>query len=218
MLAMNPLRTISRLAVGLIAIPLFAQAALASPVTNGDFEAGATGFTSDYSLDNSDCQPPQIYATVGDPTDCHPSIISFPAHGGSLMMVVNGATAANQTVWSSSPVGIVSGTTYDFSAWATAVYPASPANLEFFIDGSSVGFLQLTSGTPDWSQFSYLYHANTPGSVTLSIIDRDVDFNGNDFAIDDITFDEVRPAPEPMTLALMGAGLAGLGLRRRRRV
>ena len=159
-----------------------------------------------------------LQADNGNAQSCHPSFVAVTPHGGQLMMTLNGATSAGVEVWNSGPITVVNGGLYNFSAWATSVYPNDPANLEFLINGVSIGTLQLTSGTPDWSQFSQNWFANTT-SATLSIIDLDLGFDGNDFAIDDISFDPIRipnQVPEPMTLALIGAGLAGLGFGRRR--
>jgi hypothetical protein len=212
------MKFLSRAALGLAIAPLFAGAAMANLVTNGDFESGNTGFTSSYTNNQADCTGPAVYAVNGNAQSCHPSFVAVTPHGGQLMMTLNGATTSGVEVWNSGPITVVNGGLYNFSAWATSVYPNDPADLEFLINGVSIGTLQLTSGTPDWSQFSQNWFANTT-SATLSIIDLDLGFDGNDFAIDDISFDPIRipnQVPEPMTLALIGAGLAGLGFGRRR--
>jgi hypothetical protein len=46
----------------------------------------------------------------------------------------------------------------------------------------------------------------------------DTSFNGNDFTLDDISFEAAKTGvPEPLTLALFGGGLAGMGALRRRK-
>lgn len=44
-----------------------------------------------------------------------------------------------------------------------------------------------------------------------------LDSGANGFVLDDFTYGAVTPVPEPATLAIVGAGVAALGLRRRRR-
>lgn len=67
-------------------------------------------------------------------------------------------------------------------------------------------------------------------SVDLALVDQKTAFGGNDFALDDLIFSTTNPGgtgvgstgtgngvPEPLTMSLFGAGLAGLGALRRRR-
>lgn len=109
---------------------------------------------------------------------------------------------------------------YHLSIFGASSYGTSPANLDIQINGVSLGQFQLSSTAGTWTEFAVDWTAVTSGAV-ISIYDLDTDFDGNDFTLDDISLTAVRvptqPAPEPATLALLGAGLAGLGFRRRRR-
>lgn len=209
---------LGRLALGLAAVPFLASAAMANLVVNGGFESGVTNFTSGYTNNQANCQGPAVYAVNGNAQSCHPSFVAVTPYAGQLMMVVNGGPNASTPFWTSDPIAVTLGMLYDFSAFGTSVYPSNPANLQFLVNGTAIGTLQLTSGTPNWTQFNGQWLADS-NSAVLSIRDLDTSFDGNDFAIDEISFDlsPRQPVPEPATLALMGAGLAVLGLRRRQK-
>ena len=117
--------------------------------------------------------------------------------------------------WQQS-VSVTAGTVYDFSAWAAAAYPAEPANLEFLVGSTSLGTLQLSSTVGDWQNFTGQYTATTTGPVDVTIYDRLTGvFDGNDFALDDISFTVV---PEPATITIWAVvGIVALGCWRRRR-
>ncbi len=59
------------------------------------------------------------------------------------------------------------------------------------------------------------------GALSFSGLARSIDFGGtvNQVGFDNITFGSTNPnrVPEPGTLALLGLGLAGVGLSRRRK-
>jgi len=217
----------------LAAVTLCGAIALAVPshaselVTNGDFTAGNIGFTTDYGYATgaTSLYPEGLYSVDTSPQNVHPFFASFGDHttGTGNMMIVNGHPDANKTVWSETIGGLHIGSNYALSAYATSVVGYNPANLEFSINGIQVGSNQsLSAGTPDWSPFAGIWHANS-NSATIRIVDTNTVRSGNDFALDDISFKKsVRSAdvPEPGSLAMLGAGsvgFAGYLVRRKRR-
>lgn len=196
---------------GLLALAAAAWAPVASAnlITNGDFSAGNAGFASGYTYvsptPNTSCWPEGTYTVGTDPNACHYLWTSFGDHtsGAGNMMIVNGAPSANVSVWSESSIGVQANTQYTFTGWVASTYPSSPASLNFFIDGAQVGAFTSSTAPGQWQQFSASWFSGTNTSATLSIFDQNLDRGGNDFALDDLSFDAV---PEPnAALWLMGA-------------
>lgn len=186
-------------------------------IVNGDFAAGNTGFTSGYTYvapGTNACWPEGTYSIVASPTDCHSLWASFGDHtsGTGNMMVVNGATTGNVTVWS-EVLSVTANSEYDLSAWVASVYPSSPAPLEFFVNGIQVGNLFTASATTGlWQQFSTTWSSGVNSTATLAIVDTSVIASGNDFALDDLSFSSV---PEPGSWLLLCVLLPGLFFPRR---
>jgi len=223
----------------LAAISLLATAASASPVnlvTNGDFEAGNSGFTSAYTNSGSNSIEGQ-YAVLSNPYPWNGLFISSGDHtsGHGLMMVANGAPNAGQVVWRSNPIAVASSTNYFFEAFVNNVccsstFPGNtPSILEFSLSLNGGAAISLGIKTTNlglagtWEGLSNQYFASG-GSVVLSLINQNTNAAGNDFAIDDVFFGTesiVDPTPtnvpEPMTLSLLALGLSGIGLLRRKR-
>ena len=187
----------------------FAAPAHANLIANGGFESGNTGFTSDYAVADM-LWPEGTYNVGGNAQSFHPLWSPVTPVEGKLMLVVNGAPTPDARIWLSSPIAVTPFTTYYFQAQVASVYPTSPAVLAFSINGIQVGS-DLTAGTVgDWRSFFTPWNSGAARSVTLGLVNRNIERSGNDFAIDAIGFDTTNPVPEPATLATLATGLLAL--------
>jgi len=206
-------------AVLVTSIATCSQAFATNLVINGSFENGSTGFTSSYSTGSHNLFSAGQYEVGSNPQNYHPQFASILAEDGTNMMVVNGAEAPGVPVWAESGLTVAAHTTYYFSTWVASVTAPAPTTLQFNINGNSVGTLQATSST-DWQQFYTTWNSGDATAVNISLVNLNTHANGNDFALDNIAFDTIAPAsaavPEPASAALIGLGLAGISLLRRR--
>src|SRR5687768_7173776 len=93
------------------ALGLAGSAGAVNLVTNGNFEAGNTGFGSDYTFDVTPFGQAE-YTVDDDPNDGHSSFTSFGDHtsGTGLMMVVNGSDDAGDRVWFQNGISVAPNT------------------------------------------------------------------------------------------------------------
>ena len=93
-------------------------------LVNGDFELGNTGFSTDYIYSPGDVTPEGTYTVDTNPLANHPLFSPCGDHttGTGNMMIVNGSVQPNRIVWSET-VTVLPNRTYDFSGWATSVFP-----------------------------------------------------------------------------------------------
>lgn len=175
-------------------------------LVNGDFEAGSTGFTSDYipgtggsfGLLSNEGE----YAVAVNPNLTHTNFANCTDHtsGTGNMMVVNGAPTANESIWCQT-VAVAPGTNYQFSAWMTSVVSASPAVLQFSINGGLLGNpFNLTGTTCLWENFFENWNAGLATSAEICIVNQNTAISGNDFAIDDIFFGPVCIGSDEVTV------------------
>jgi hypothetical protein len=189
-------------------------------IVNGDFEAGNTGFSSDYTYSPGNIWNPATYDIVSDPHSSHGLASSFGDHttGDGLMMVINGSTSPGLTFWF-QPVPVDPGAYYTLSFWVASWYPDSPALLDVLINGTSVGTISPPGGEDvgTWQQFTAYWTAGVSGSATIGINGLHTEYGGNDFALDDISFvDPPIRTPEPSTILLSAVGLFGFAFFRKR--
>jgi RHS repeat-associated protein len=177
------------------------SSALSNLIVNGDFESGNTGFASGYNHSPSDIEAATTYAVPTDPHDVHDSATSFGDHtsGSGHMMAVNGATSAGVTVWSQT-VAVVPNTSYEFSAWIASWFADSPAQLQFKINGNSIGTFTAPSATGIWQQFATTWNSTSGTSAFIQVIDLNTDNFGNDFALDDMSLTFATPLLDRMLL------------------
>jgi hypothetical protein len=160
-------------------------------LVNGDFELGNTGFSSSYTFSPGNLFPEGTYDVATNPQADNSNFSPCGDHttGTGNMMIVNGAVQPNMIVWSET-VTVLPNRTYNFSGWATSVFPTSPAHLQFLVNINNVpiGELQLSSTTCQWQPFTASWFSGTSTTATLSIVDLNTDAFGNDFALDDLSF------------------------------
>jgi hypothetical protein len=199
-------------------IPAIAQA---DPIiANSGFELGNTGFTSGYTY-NSDLVPPGRYF-VDSGSQVHNSFWTqnVTAHSGNQFMIVNGDQSAGVTVYDSANIAVLPNTQYFFSAWVTSLSPPSPAVLQFSINGASINSpLTISSNVGVWQELFVPWFSGSATLADISLLNANTAFDGNDFGLDDIALSTTTPVsiPEPLTLSIFAAGLAGATILRRRK-
>lgn len=200
-------------------------------IVNGDFESGNTGFTSDHTYVDpmANALFPEGLFTIGtNPLAVHPYWVDL---GGSNLMIVNGMTGGDlPVVWQQS-VAVVAGT-YAFSGQAANVCcnssftgPNNASNLLFQYSFDGVNFTtldQVLTNPPSDAGSFYTVGGDIVSAadqtLTLRIANGATAASGNDFAIDNLMLSMSSAVPEPGTWAMMivGLGLVGASLRRRR--
>lgn len=193
------------------------SAATVELVTNGDFSAGSTGFTSDFT------------EVGGGPGLAQFSIRNSNYFGllpqdGNFMAVNGGNQGALPTVWSQD-IAVTSGTEYSFSflLGGTTTVPTPAGQLSIQFDGTEI--LNATASTSNpaaFQLFGSTFVAGATGIFALSFVEQSTGFGGNDYGIDDIslTFNDSVVSPPAVPLPAAGwmllASLGGLAAIRRR--
>ena len=174
-------------------------------VTNGDFEAGNTGFASDYLYVTNTAQgglyPEGTYSVHNAPNFTHSyfwGVDHTTADGNGKFMLVNGTL--DRVVWKQT-VTVLPNETYYFSAFAVSLNDVGPfANLKFQVNGVQVGSPTgtLPSKPPNnnpgtWIRFYGKWDSNIATTAVIEVVDLENAANGNDFGLDDISFGTLNP-------------------------
>jgi photosystem II stability/assembly factor-like uncharacterized protein len=182
----------------LCAAALWAMSGVSSAanlIINADFSAGATGFTSAYTNQTAVAGDTALYgagtyAITSDPRLKHTEAASYFDHtsgnASGAMMAVNGAGVAGAVVWQ-QVVTVTPNTIYDFSAWLSSWISASPATMNFTVNGSTIGSLAANGGT-QWVEFVSTWNSGASTTATIRIVNTNTSEGGNDFALDDLYF------------------------------
>ncbi len=166
-----------------------------SLVTNGDFQSGATGFSSDLNPFVS-CGSNQYFITADANAVCGP-FINTPGQGGSgNYMAIDGSGTPNQNVWYQT-VSVVAGTTYEFAYW---LYPSIDDNLPYrdrrptldlIAGGSVISSIDADNYALQWNRICGSYTATSTGTITLQIRQTNSGTSGWDYGLDEISFSPV---------------------------
>lgn len=179
-------------------------------IDNGDFENGNSGFTSDYTYNPGDLVPEGVYDVIDNPQSDHPGFSPCDDHtsGSGNMMVVNGAGTPNQNVWCQT-VNVLPNTQYVFSAWVATVVAASPALLQFNINGTPLGPIFNAPGSVcNWQNFFQIWNSGSNTSATICIVNQNTALGGNDFALDDIFFNATCVETDTVTVHIVNVTAA----------
>jgi len=186
--------------------------AMGAVIVNGDFEAGNTGFTNDYSYRTVSNSPyagqygvttnsfawTQFWNTIpGDHTT---------GAGQFLIVDVGDTTSA---LWRQT-VTVTANTNYTFSAWLATwtTYPATTVRVA--VDGVTVGTWGAPSGA-QWAEYSASFNSGASTSIVMTITPSTYFQPGADIALDDL-----RIVPAPAGLGAMAVGWILVAKRRRR--
>ena len=182
-------------------------------VANGDFESGNVSFTSAYSFRSNpspggsgNLQEGQ-YTINSDPTKTHQCFSNCrdKTSGSGKMMIFNGSKFPNVNIWTQT-INVTPNTDYAFSAWlqnVTCPPYGYNAELQFSINSSLIGnVFRSDSAVCVWKQFYQIWNSGSNTTATISIVNQYTSSDGNDFALDDISFRKLCPAKDTVTITI----------------
>lgn len=126
--------------------------------------------------------------------------------GNGNMMIVNGSTTGNAVVWKQTVTEIEKDKTYAFSTWGVSVARNNPAKFHFTINGKTLGddfqLEDVNFDEAEWKQFYELWVADGTKAV-ISLVNLNIEQDGNDFAIDDISFASMEKKTGTITVKVL---------------
>lgn len=192
-------------------VTLSMQTSGSQTAVNGNFSAGNSGFTTQYTYNPASIWNEGTYAVGPNPNAVHPNFGTWGDHttGTGNYMIVNGSVLPNRTIWQQT-VTFPSGSTVTMSYWVLSL--ALPAgSLRVMVNGVQAGTGQAAPGAVgSWSLRTQTFTAPANGVCTIALQGVITAGSGNDFGIDDISFTYsctatktawLIPNPAPMPLA-----------------
>lgn len=182
--------------LGVALTALLSSSGTAKGIVNGDFEAGNTGFSSGYTDVAELCNENGLYTVGSNPAtaNCYGDWVSIGDHttGGGLMMILDGSTAGGTPMWSEQ-IKTKPNTDYVLTFWATTVVTTDWGNapsIQAEINGLAVGDLLQLPATYDgrWHKAVVKWNSGSSKQAAIALVDTDTASDGNDFAVDDISF------------------------------
>jgi gliding motility-associated-like protein len=177
-------------------------------IYNGSFQFGSTGFFTQYNLVAAAPAPGGAQGIAGVVAMANQFFAPFAAcpdqDANNAMLVVDAATT-NAILWQQA-VPVEPNTNYTFSFWATAVVTANPAQLRTRINNTILNTTTLTSNVCAWQQISFIWNSGPSTIALIDITDLVLLANGNDFAIDNISFQSaVLPCADSITVSVVNS-------------
>jgi len=173
-------------------------------IVNGDFSSGNTGFTSDYTYSNSN-NTESYYTVTPSPYWWHNLFSECGDHttGNGNMMVMNGSFSNNTVIWSET-ITVKPHTNYAFSSWVTSVHPSDPAILQFSVNNNLLGTsFNASSTTCNWERFYQVWNSGNDTTAEIKIVNQNIVYFGNDFALDDIYFSEMEAISDSVIVTVL---------------
>jgi len=164
-------------------------------VTNGNFDQGNTGFTSDAAYNHPSSLSPNQYDVVSDASTKNGawSPLDHTGSGGNLF-VCDGSDQNSTTIWSQT-ISVKPNTRYVLCGWArNLVLPPNNMNdpeLILKINSIQIGGTQTLTESQGWRAGSVFW--NSGSSATTAVIEivlNSHEYGGNDVGLDDISFSE----------------------------
>jgi hypothetical protein len=165
-------------------------------LTNGNFELGNTGFTTDYQYFANAPLPngqQKAYGIVNAPNIWFSSFSSCTdrTSGSGKMMVIDGSSTngGNDKFWSQT-ISTTTNQNYTFSYWVQTVATPNPAVIAVKINGVLLGTntAPVTATCGNWTQYFFVWNSGSSTSANIQMFDLNTQVSGNDFAIDDLSF------------------------------
>jgi hypothetical protein len=162
-------------------------------LTNGDFEEGNSGFTSDYTspFDSNNGE----FDIISDAQTIVPEWIGVSKIGTSFM-AINGATDNALAVYKQIAVSVDTNTTYSFSGFLSnlkTIDPTITPEIEIRITGVQSGettsqFFRAPEVTDTWKFMEILWQSDNNTEINLEIFCTTTNIDGNAFGLDNLIF------------------------------
>ena len=189
---------------------------LGDPVVNITFAKGTNATVPGYTYLNSSCPNDGYYTITSYTSNCFNNswhTVSSDHTGGGSFLLVN-ASYTPGDFFVETVTDLCPSTTYEFASWVMNVYNRAGGggikpNITFKIEKPDGTVLQQfetgdinTTPSAEWKQYGFYF--TTPASnaqIVLRMTNNAPGGNGNDIALDDITF---RPCGAKITASIQG--------------
>lgn len=155
-------------------------------VTNGNFNAGNTGFNTQFTYTPTLTLGDGHYYIGTNAASYHPQF--FGTGSGNFMIVNSGWGSALYQVWCQD-VTVCPGQTYTLTYRSRTLSNSTPARLQWWINGVATGVEEtMPAYGAGWQTFTHTW-TSPPGPTTATICLRAMSGEGvgNDFGLDDIS-------------------------------